>query len=265
MKATALLRLGRNVSQLESVAAFYQRALGFQPVGPAAADPLLAAILGLERVILLRLRLGAQEIELSECFPKGAAYPMSGRANDLFFQHIAIVTQDISASCGQVVRLGAEAISRNGPAQLPASSGGVSAFKFRDPDGHPLEFLQFPDRAACAAAEFDHSAISVSNIARTTAFFAELGLVVRSQQVNHGPEQDALDGLPDVTVDVVALQPARPSPHVELLGYRSPNNGLALPYSPADICADRLIFGAADGGLRLLRDPDGHVILLDGR
>lgn len=30
-------------------------------------------------------------------------------------------------------------------ARLPESSGGVTAFKFRDPDGHPLELLAFPD------------------------------------------------------------------------------------------------------------------------
>ena len=32
-------------------------------------------------------------------------------------------------------------ISRNGPEALP---GGVVAFKFRGPDGHPLELIQFP-------------------------------------------------------------------------------------------------------------------------
>ncbi len=47
-----------------------------------------------------------------------------------------------------------------GPERLPARSGGVSAFKFRDPDGHPLELLAFPpeavppiwrDRPACSS------------------------------------------------------------------------------------------------------------------
>ncbi len=38
------------------------------------------------------------------------------------------------------------AISTDGPQRLPPSSGGVAAFKFRDPDGHPLELLAFPDR-----------------------------------------------------------------------------------------------------------------------
>ena len=99
----------------------------------------------------------------------------------------------------------------------------------------------------------------------SVTFYSEIGVLVGSQQVNHGPEQDALDGLATVTVDVVALRPPRPTPHVELLCYRKPKAGLGVPYSPGDICADRLIFGTRNDGLRLLRDPDGHVILMDGR
>ena len=42
---------------------------------------------------------------------------------------------------------GAAPISREGPVTLPRSAGGVTAVKFRDPEGHPLEFLQFPPEA----------------------------------------------------------------------------------------------------------------------
>jgi hypothetical protein len=38
-----------------------------------------------------------------------------------------------------------------------------------------------------------------------------------------------------------------------------------LAYGPADLFADRLVFATGDGALRLQRDPDGHVMLLDGR
>jgi len=60
------------------------------------------------------------------------------------------------------------------------------------------------------------------------------------------------------------LNPPDHAPHVELLCYRQPK-AKAVAYGPADICADRLVFGTEGGGLRLLRDPDGHVVLLDGR
>ncbi len=256
---TALRRVGRNVSDLAAAAAFYEEALGFQPAGAVIEDPALAEFLGVERVRLLRMRLGSQEIELSVCFPPGARCPPNMRADDLAFQHIAIVTKDIAGAYRHVMKIGATAISRYGPVRLPVASGGVTAFKFRDPDGHALEFLQFP----AAAPGYDHSAISVANVQRSVAFYAGLGLVVTAQQLNQGAEQDALDGLANVAVEVVALRPAQPTPHVELLCYRGVQ--AAVPYAPGDVGADRLVFAGNGDGLVLLRDPDGHVVLIDGR
>jgi catechol 2,3-dioxygenase-like lactoylglutathione lyase family enzyme len=236
--------------------------LGFQPVGPVTDDEELSALLGVAAVRVLRMRLGAQEIELTQCFPPGAAYPRAMRANDPGFQHIAILSMEIDAASRRAVRLGAAPISAK-PVRLPASSGGVNAFKFRDPDGHPLEFLKFPEHQERAG--FDHSAISVTDVARSIEFYTALGLTLGARQLNHGVAQDALDGLDSVTVDVVALLAEQPTPHVELLGYRSPEPRFMGPYDPADLCADRLIFGTTSGALLLLRDPDRHVILLDGR
>jgi catechol 2,3-dioxygenase-like lactoylglutathione lyase family enzyme len=264
MNVTGLLRVGRNVAALERAAAFYADVLGFKAVAPVSDDPALARLLRVERVWVLRMRLGAQEIELSQCFPAGAAYPAPAGANALCFQHIAILTKDISAASAQAARYGGVPISRNGPAQLPLSSGGVIAYKFRDLDGHPLEFLQFPEAADKPALGFDHSAISVSDVNASGAFYARLGLVQDARQVNQGVEQDALDWLDEVAVDVVALNPPQPTPHVELLCYRTPK-APAMVYGPADICADRLVFGTDKAGLSLMRDPDGHVVLLDGR
>jgi catechol 2,3-dioxygenase-like lactoylglutathione lyase family enzyme len=262
MMATRLLRVARNVAALERAQAFYAEALGFEAILPAADDAELAALLGVERIKILRMRLGAQEIELSQCFPAGAAYAADAGANALWFQHIAILTADIAAAYARVGT--AAAISRDGPVRLPASSGGVIAYKFRDPEGHPLEFLQFPAAAGKPVAGYDHSAISVSDLLASRAFYAKIGLVLDARQLNQGVEQDALDGLDNVAVDVVALNPPQRTPHVELLCYRTPLPS-AAPYAPADICADRLVFGTKDGGLQLLRDPDGHVVLLDGR
>jgi len=265
MRVTALARVGRNVGELEAAAGFYERALGFVAAGGVFEDSALAGVLGVERVRVLRMRLGDQEIELSECFPKGADYPAGVGGNDVRFQHIAIVTTDILAACAQVAGLGMAAISRGGPVRLPAASGGVWAFKFRDSEGRPLEFLQFPEAAGRKSAGYDHSAISVADVGRSMAFYGSLGLVVGGAQVNFGPEQDELDGLAEVSVDVVALHPARATPHVELLGYRTPKAVAAAGFGVGDIGADRLVFSVAGGGLRLSRDPDGHVILLDGR
>jgi catechol 2,3-dioxygenase-like lactoylglutathione lyase family enzyme len=264
MNVTGLLRVGRNVAALERAAAFYIGVLGFEVAAPVADDGELARLLGVERAWILRLRRGAQELELSECFPFSKDYPPQAGANTLCFQHIALLTKDIAAAHAKVRQAKVAEISRRGPVQLPVSSGGVVAYKFRDLDGHPLEFLQFPEAADKPALGFDHSAISVSDVDASVAFYARLGLVQAARQLNQGVEQDALDGLADVAVDVVALNPPQSTPHVELLCYRTPKAG-AMVYGPADICADRLVFGTDKAGLSLMRDPDGHVVLLDGR
>jgi catechol 2,3-dioxygenase-like lactoylglutathione lyase family enzyme len=249
------------VARLETSAAFYARALGFRPVGEIVTDSALAALLGVARVRRLRMRLGGEEIELSECFPAGAAYPAHAAANDLCFQHIAVVTPDIAAAYGQAAAQGAVPISTGGPQKLPESSDGVIAWKFRDPDGHPLEFLQFPQDSSQG---FDHSAISVADVAKSVTFYEGLGLTKAAVTLNSGGAQDALDGLTGAVADVVALQPPQPKPHVELLHYRAPARRPASGVGPSDIAADRIVF-AATGAAAFLRDPDGHYIVIEAK
>jgi catechol 2,3-dioxygenase-like lactoylglutathione lyase family enzyme len=262
---TVLRRVARNVADLVRMQEFYAEGLGFTPLAPAAEDPELAEVLGVARVKTMRMGLGAQVLELTACYPAGQGYPENARANDLFFQHIAIVTTDVLAAQARAMAAGATMISHDGPQKLPPRSGGVTAWKFRDPEGHPLEFLQL---AACGEAftpGFDHSAISVAEVVRSIAFYESQGLVLRQRQGNYGAEQDRLDGLENVSVEVVALAAGEAPPHVELLCYAAPAPRPAAMAGPADIAADRLVFGNAPGQLALLRDPDGHCILLDGR
>ena len=119
------------------------------------------------------------------------------------------------------------------PVRLPANTGSVTAFKFRDPEGHPLELIFFPpgvgdpqwqDKAASGIVGYDHTAISVMDVNRSVAFYTELlGFKIGARSLNTGVEQDRLDGLTDCEVDVVALEPASEvTPHVELLHYRMP-------------------------------------------
>lgn len=256
-QAIALQRIARNVADLDSAVAFYRDALGFALLGPAREDPELAALLHIGQIRTQRLGAGNREIELCECLPAGAEYQRAD-ANLVQFQHIALLTPDIRAAYAKALAHGAEPISESGPVTLPPASGGVTAVKFRDPDGHPLEFLQKP------GAGYDHSAISVANTGRSIAFYAGIGVALDARQFNHGTEQAVLDGLADAALDVVALRPKQPSPHVELLGYNRPK-AVPCQWAPADICADRLVFASSEPGLLLLRDPDGHVLLLDGR
>jgi catechol 2,3-dioxygenase-like lactoylglutathione lyase family enzyme len=295
-RALRLVRVGLTVTDLGRAAAFYTGALGFEAVeAPREAAPDFAAALGIEgaRVTVQRLRLGAQEIELAAFMPPGRPYPPGSTSTDLWFQHIAVVVGDMAAAHARVAAHGgATPISEGGPQVLPPSSGGVTAWKFRDPDGHPLELIAFPPGSGPEAwrdaprdlltVGLDHSAISVADAGRSAGFYeGALGLGRVSQQVNRGPEQDRLDGVPDAVVDVVALAPSDlATPHVELLGYRSPR-GRAIPpdMRADDVAASRLVFETDDlpalamalgvesqvaspGATYLLaRDPDGHLLL----
>jgi len=296
-----IVRISRNVTELRSSVAFYQERLGFQPSGPAfRMEDALVDLLGFgqQTVNVQRLRLGAQELELSEAGPHVRPYPLNSTSADLWFQHIAIRCNNIETAVQQLYRpdstsaLPTAISARTGevrsPIRLPKNSGGATAFKFRDPDGHPVELIQFPSDMgagpACNGA-IDHSAISVSNVEASVDFYtAVLGLTVGTRQTNSGKEQGELDDLKDAVVEVVALQTSpQMSPHIELLGYRSPvGTALAHVASPTDIASDRLVLYLSGlssvvaalnapshvlrlvsyGSAALIRDPDGHLLLL---
>jgi catechol 2,3-dioxygenase-like lactoylglutathione lyase family enzyme len=321
-----LLRVERTVADLPRALAFYRSALGFataadldahpqaqvhagsQALGgaPARADARSAGaaearLLAAGPLKAASVTLGDQELRLMAFDAPGRAYPCTGSAADLWFQHIAVVASDIEAAWRRLQDHGACAITRGGPQRLPASAGGVSAFKFRDPEGHPVELIHFPVGTGAPIWQqrtlwgltlgIDHSAISVADPERSIAFYAGiLGLGVAARQVNRGVEQERLDDLPDVEVDVVALQPAlAATPHIELLGYRRPRPRAAPTAATAnDLAADRLVFevadlqellariehagiGAASGACTsfpdgscaaLVRDPDRHLLVL---
>ena len=298
--AQALLRVGRNVADIDRACGFYCEALGFVVVARNASPawPRLPGM-DIEAPPSVRLRLGDQEIELT-AFAGSTPYPPASCSNDMWFQHCAIVVADMDAAYAKLQRYaGAAPITRGGPQTLPASSGGVVAYKFRDPDGHPLELIMFPPgsgdpqwqhkRNNGAALGLDHSAISVADVDRSSAFYQGLGLSQASRQTNHGAEQQRLDDLPGVIVDVVALKPALAvTPHIELLGYQVPRGRALSNPDVRDIAADRLVLQIADldallenlaranadvvaagtienaDGVRaaLLRDPDGHLLVL---
>jgi catechol 2,3-dioxygenase-like lactoylglutathione lyase family enzyme len=190
------------------------------------------------------------------------------------------------------------AISTDGPQILPLTSGGVTAFKFRDPEGHPLELLAFAPGATPAnwvsrfgkfCLGIDHSAISVADTHRSVAFYSRLGLARTASSLNVGPEQEKLDNLVGAIVEVTALAPPiQAVPHVELLCYRGNFDRRKLSTNRNDVAATQLVFEvesdaldeivalnrdttisssttAESGGLSvLLRDPDGHLLCLEG-
>ncbi len=270
----------------ERLVRFYS-AIGFVP-GPSAPIPARELeSLGLSgRGTRIVLTLGDQRVALETFEPRGRPYPTGANAADLCFQHLALVTRDAAATWARVHAQGARPISVAGAVTLPATAGGVTAVKFRDPEGHPLELLQFPaaaggvgggdrplridkpailriDKSAIlridksAILRIDHSAISVADVAASRRFYEALGLSGDRPSVNHGPTQAALDGLAGARVDVQPMRPPAGPPHLELLCYRHPVGRPAGPARVNDIVATRILWQADHDGL--LTDPDGHL------
>ena len=245
-----------------ALASFYVDALGFRHEGEAMReDPFAAAPV---RVVVLGI--GPQRVEIAEV--AGPPGPVAPGGPGVAFQHFAMVTHDMG---GAMARLGAStgwrAISTDGPQTLPARSGGVGAFKFRDPEGHPLEFLSFPaarvpavwagDAGVGPIAGIDHTAVVVAETRRSADHYRALGFEVTGSSLNEGSEQARLDGVAAPVVEVTALAlPGAGPPHLELLCYRGAAPG--DPVGDADVLATRTLLlssAAAPGGQR---DADGH-------
>lgn len=252
-------------ARLESLTRFYE-GLGFAAGDPAIIGEDEMALWGLERGgTRMPLRLGGQRLDLDSFDVPGRPYPPGGTAADLCFQHFAIVTDDAEIAWQRVRSLGAVPISSSGPVRLPPETGVAAAVKFRDPEGHPLELVQFAYASGRSWTGthlygIDHSAISVSDVSASQRFYESLGLTVRGRTLNQGPTQMVLDGLADAVVDVVPMLPHRDTPHLELLGYRTPAGRVTDRLEANDIAGTRLVWEADRD--ELIRDPDGHLHLL---
>jgi len=205
--------------------------LGLEGLDRAALDEAEMALLGLagSRAERLGMRLGRQEVGFVQFDPPGRAYPAGSTSADLWFQHIAIAVSDMAEAHRRAMAAGARPITQGGPQGMPANTGGVTAFKFRDPDGHPLELLFFPAGTGAAvrhepgvASPFlglDHTAIAVGHTAEVQAFYEGLGLAAGERSHSRGPEQERLDDVAADRVEVVPMTLPQQPPHVELLGY----------------------------------------------
>ena len=253
---TAVHRVVLTVSNHDQLVEDYVDVLGCTLEQQSDLDPAVAELLGHpgQSGISALLRLGRQRVELVHFTGQQAhPYPSDSTSSDLWFQHLALVVDDMIDAHRRVnASRRFQAISRRGPVRLPGPSGGVTAYKFRDRDGHPLELLAFPDgeqprewipRTAHGATDatdataakrgrsrrggspflgIDHTAISARRSEENLHFYTStLGLRVGLQTINHGPEQTELDDLDDAYVTVTRIAPDLPAPRLELLGYHN--------------------------------------------
>lgn len=248
-RVVAVTRVGFTVSDLERSVAFFEEVLGFErvdePIGEVEhAGSAIERLTGVfaARTRSARLRLGREEIELTEFLAPstGRRMPEDSAANDLWFQHVAIVVSDMETA---YARLRSHRVrhASAGPQRLPdwnPNAGGIEAFYFRDPDGHFLELIEYPPGKGDTRWQsdetlflgIDHTAIAVADTETSLAYYRDrLGLAVAGTSENHGIEQERLNGVFGARLRITGLRTAGGGPGIELLEYLSPATGRARP------------------------------------
>jgi len=236
--------VGITVSDMDRAVDFYSRVLTFEKVSDAevAGEEYehLEGVFGL-RMRIVRMRLGDEFIELTEYLaPKGRPIPADSRSNDRWFQHIAIIVTDIDKAYSWLRQNRVEHAS-SGPQRLPAwnkNAAGISAFYFKDPDGHPVEILHFPPDKGLAKWHqatgklflgIDHTAIVVGDTDASIKFYRDvLGMHIAGESENYGTEQEHLNNVFGAHLRITALR-GNSGLGIELLDYLAPRDGRPFP------------------------------------
>ena len=188
----------------------------------------------------------------------------------------------------------------SGPQTLPEwnkAAGGIRAFYFKDPDGHPLEILQFPPGKGDPRWQrdsgplflgIDHTAIVVADTDASLGFYRDrLGLRVAGESENYGIEQERLNNVFGARLRITSLKAAK-GPAIEFLQYLAPSDGRPIPLdikandivhweipvfvADADVAWKKLVArrmrlvspGPQNVGGRnevQAKDPDGHALV----
>jgi catechol 2,3-dioxygenase-like lactoylglutathione lyase family enzyme len=232
------------VADMDRSVDFYSRVLTFEKTSDTEiAGENVEHLFGVfgARVRVVRMKLADESIELVQFLaPRGRAIPPDSRSNDLWFQHIAIIVSDMDRAY-QVLRENRVEHASTGPQRLPdwnKNAAGIKAFYFKDPDGHPVEILEFPEDKGAAKWHkpsgrlflgIDHTAIAVSNTESSLNFYRDvLGMCVAGESENYGTEQEHLNNVFGARLRITALRAAA-GPGIEFLEYLTPRDGRPIP------------------------------------
>ncbi len=269
--------IGMTVSDLDRSVEFFSKVLSFEKVSDTEVigDQYehLQGVFGL-RMRVVRMKLGGEFIELTEYLaPRGRPIPVDSRSNDRWFQHIAIITNDMERAYQWLRRSKVEHAS-TGPQRLPdwnKNASGIKAFYFKDPDGHALEILQFPEGkgdpkwSALAKQDagklflgIDHTAIVVSDTDASLKFYRDaLGMRIAGESENYGIEQERLNNVFGAHLRITAVRAAA-GPGIEFLEYLAPRDGRPAPGDEKanDLAhwQTKLVTGDIESGLARLRE-----------
>jgi catechol 2,3-dioxygenase-like lactoylglutathione lyase family enzyme len=244
VRVRAVLNVGMTVSDMDRAVAFYTTVLPFakefdvERYGRPWEQ--LHGVFG-ARARVVGLRLGSERLELTEYLaPRGRPLPDDSRANDRWFQHVALIVSDMSKAYALLRAHGVIQASTE-PERLPdwnPGAGGIEAFYFHDPDGHFLEVLHFPpgkgdprwQQTGSLFLGIDHTAITVGDTDQSLQFYRDtLGLAIAGAGENYGVEQEHLNNVFGVRLRITTLRASGGGIGVELLDYRAPRDGRAAP------------------------------------
>ncbi len=251
--------VGFTVSDIDRSVEFFSKVLSFEKVSDVEVTgedyEHLQGVFGL-RMRVVRMRLGDEFIELTEYLaPRGRPVPLDSRSNDRWFQHVAIIVSDMDRAY-QWLRKNKVEHASTGPQRLPdwnKNAGGIKAFYFKDPDGHALEILQFPEgkgdekwhrlgiqnkgqnkgqNADKLFLGIDHTAIVIGDTDSSLKFYRDtLGMRVAGESENYGIEQERLNNVFGARLRITALRAASSNggPGIEFLEYLAPRDGRVTP------------------------------------
>ncbi len=232
--------IAMTVADMDRSVSFYTHVLTFEKVSDieVAGEEIeqLYGVFG-ARVRVVRLKLGDEQIELTEFLvPRGRPIPIDSRSNDRWFQHIAIVVNDMDRAYS-ILRQNHVEFASSGPQTLPnwnVNAGGIRAFYFKDPDQHPIEIIYLPPGKGMEKWHrkgnriflgIDHTAIVVSDTQASLKFYRDtLGFKIAGVSENYGPEQEHLNLVKGAHLRITSLR-APSGPGVEFLEYLAPSDG----------------------------------------
>ena len=241
------LRIGpvvMTVADMDRSVEFYTRVLTFEKESETErSGQQIDALYGVPNahIRVVELRLGDESVELLQFVgTTGEPVPVDSHSNDLSFQHVAIIVSDMDRAYAVLPQNNVQHISPY-PQRLPdwnPNAAGIRAFYFRDPDGHPLEILQFPAGKGSPKWQvadgrlflgIDHTAIAVSNTDDSLNFYRDLfGLRVVGESDNYGFEQEHLNNLFGAHLRITSLR-GPDGIGVEFLEYVTPRDGRPAP------------------------------------
>jgi catechol 2,3-dioxygenase-like lactoylglutathione lyase family enzyme len=292
--------VGMTVADMDRSIDFYTNVLQFQKVSDHERKSSTDNDLANQPIRVVKMQLGNELIELTEYLSeKGRSIPEDSRSNDGWFQHLAIVVKDMEQAYQHLVDHEVLQVSSS-PQTIPKwniASGNIQEFYFKDPDGHNLELICFPqgkgdprwqDSSESMFLGIDHTAIVVGSTDVSRAFYCDvLGLVLQQDSKNVGLEQERLSNLPRVQMRLSSLK-ARSGMGIELLEYLNPRPGRFIPANTAEndlwfsyttiavkdlkalrqelkevksllYCSEIQVEGGGELAC-LVKDPDGHRI-----